>query len=210
MPSPIVAVVAGGVATSALSSAAQSKAAEGAAGAQLEASRLGIEEQRRQFDRVQELLSPFTEAGTQAVERQGAIAGLQGPEAQREAIANIESSPLFTSIAEQGENALLQNAAATGGLRGGDIQGALAQFRPALLNQFLNQEFNRLGGLANLGQASAAGVASAGVRTGENVTNLITEGGQVRARNILDQGEIRAQQFGDIGTLIGTAARGEF
>lgn len=207
MPDPITAVVAGGtLITGAMSSKAQAEAAEGASAAQLEASQQGIAESRRQFDAVQQLLAPYAETGAQAIERQGAIAGLQGPEAQAEFIRNLESSPLFTGIFEQGEEAILQSASATGGLRGGNVQGALAQFRPALLNQFIEREYNRLGGLANLGQASAAGVGTAGVRIGENVTNLITQGGQATAGNILAQGKIRADQWGDIGKTVGTVA----
>lgn len=207
MPDPVTAVVAGGgLITGAMSSKARSEAAEGASEAQLEASRLGIEEQRRQFDKMQQLLAPYTEMGTQAIERQGAIAGLQGPEAQEEFIKSLETSPLFQGIYRQGEDAILQSASATGGLRGGNVQGALAQFRPALLNEFINREYARLGGLANLGQASAAGVGAAGMRTGENVTNLITQGGQATAGNILAQGKIQADQWGNIGKTVGTVA----
>lgn len=206
MPNPVSIIAGATLITGAMSAKAQSEAAEGASEAQLEASRLGIEEQRRQFDEMQLLLQPYTETGAQAFERQGTIAGLQGPEAQKEFIRNLETSPIFKSLTEQGESAILQSASATGGLRGGNVQGALAQFRPALLNQFIEQEYSRLGGLANLGQASAAGVGAAGMRTGENVTNLITQGGQATAGNILAQGKIQADQWGNIGKTVGIVA----
>ena len=66
----------------------------------------------------------------------------------------------------QGENAMLQNAAATGGLRGGNLQGALAKFRPQVLSQLINQRMAQLGGLAGMGQQAATtlgtGLGSAG------------------------------------------------
>jgi hypothetical protein len=75
-------------------------------------------------------------AGGPALQAQMAALGLSGPEAQQEYVAQQEQSPAFQALARQQEEALLQNASATGGLRGGNVQGALAQFRPALLNQF--------------------------------------------------------------------------
>ena len=57
------AVVGGAVISGVMSSKAQKKAANAAAGAQIEASEMGVEEQRRQFDAVQKLLKPYSDAG---------------------------------------------------------------------------------------------------------------------------------------------------
>ena len=95
-------------------------------------------------------------------------------------------------MAQQGEEALLQRASATGGLRGGNIQGALAQFRPALLSNLIEQQYGRLGGmtalgsettsnLARLGQASAAGTGAAAQTTGTNVATLLGQQGAAAA-----------------------------
>ena len=113
-----------------VSGLAQSNAAQSAAETQAGASQAGIEEQRRQFDAIQKLLAPYVAAGTPALEAQQAFLGLQGPEAERAAIERIRGGETFQALAGQGEEALLQRASATGGLRGGNIQGALAQFRP--------------------------------------------------------------------------------
>ena len=93
----------------------------------------------------------------------------------------LEQSPAFQALARQQEEAILQNASATGGLRGGNVQGALAQFRPALLNQFLEQQYGRLGGMTALGQQSAAGVGTAGMQSATSISNLLAEGGAARA-----------------------------
>src|ERR1041385_3752111 len=123
------AVVGGAVVGSVVSGNAQKKAANTAANAQQQASEAGIAEQQRQFDEVRKLLAPYVNAGTGALGAQQNILGLNGAEAQRQAMAGIESSPQFASLSQQGENAILANASATGGLRGGNVQGALAQFR---------------------------------------------------------------------------------
>jgi hypothetical protein len=158
-----------------------------ASGVQSGAAQGGIDEQRRQFDEITKLLSPYTKAGETAVTGQQALVGLGGPQAQQQAIAALQGSPQFQALQQQGENAILQNASATGGLRGGNVQGALAQFRPALLSQLINQQYERLGGLTNVGQASAARQAAFGQQTGANVANLMTQQGQAQAGGILGE-----------------------
>ena len=110
----------------------------------------------------------------------------------------------------------MQGASATGGLRGGNIQGALAQFEPQLLSQLINQQYGRLGGLAatggtvaqnlasgglsatgelaRIGQASAAGVGTAGSQTGANIANLLGQQGAAMAGADIAQG----RAFGSI------------
>ena len=196
-----------------ISGMAQADAAESAAQTQAGASQAGIAEQRRQFEAIQKLLEPYVQAGTgaisqlqpfqqagaQAFEQQQAIAGLRGPEAQRAAIAQIEQSPFLQSQIQQGEEALLQRASATGGLRGGNIQAALAQFRPQMLQQAIEQQYGRLGGFAGAGlgvteqlyrggQAAAAGQASQAQALGTNVSNLLAQQGAALAGGELAQG----------------------
>lgn len=200
------AVVAGSVITGVMASNAQSDAAESAAGAQTAASEASIAEQRRQFDAVQELLKPYVTAGQGAIEGQQGLLGLAGPDAQRKAIAGIESSPQFASMMKQGENAILQNASATGGLRGGNVQATLAQFRPQLLSQLIESQFSKLGTVSGLGQASAAGQAAAAQQTGANIGNALTQQGQAAAGAALAQGQASAQMWGNIGGTIGNVA----
>lgn len=195
--------IAAGLLGSAFSSRKQSKAVEGATDEQLEASRLAIDEQGRQFDAMQEILSPFVQGGNQTLAGQLGILGM-GPEgAQQAAIDQIQQSPMFQSLLQQGESSILQNASATGGLRGGNTQAALAQFSPALLNQQIQQQFQNLGGLTQLGQASAARVGSAGMQTGANVSNLLMDRGQAIGQGALAQGRIGSQFTSDLAGGIG-------
>ena len=205
----------------------QADAAEQAAGIQAGASQAGIAEQRRQFDELQRMLAPYRQAGEvalgrlapyitggeRAYEQQAALAGLSGPEAQRAAVEAISGSPGFQESVRQGEEALLSRAAATGGLRGGNIQAALAQFRPAMLEQAINQAYGRFGGLAGTGLGltenliirgqNAAGMsAQAGQLTGANIGNLLTQQGQAMAGGILGQ----AQPFAQLAALPGQIA----
>lgn len=180
------------------------KAGESAAGTQAAASRAGIEEQRRQFDLTQGLLSPYQQAGLPALQAQQAQLGLLGTQAQQDVVSGIMASPLYASMSQQGENAILQNASATGGLRGGNTQAALAQFRPAILNQLLSQQYERLGGLTSLGQNAAAGIGNAGMQTGTNVSNLLQQQGAAMAGGQLAQGAANAGVASGISGALGT------
>jgi hypothetical protein len=167
----------------------QADAASSAAGIQGAAAQAGIDEQRRQFDTVQKLLKDYTEAGPGALAAQQELLGLKGPEAERAAIERISGGETYKALAAQGENALLQQASATGGLRGGNIQAALGQFRPQLLSSLIDQQYGRLGGMTSLGQASAAGVGAAGMQTGANVSNLLGQQGAAQAGAEIAQGK---------------------
>jgi len=201
MPGPAVALIAGGSAL--VGSAMQSRAAGKAAQAQQAGAQQGIDEQRRQFDEIQRLLAPYVAAGQPALQQQQALLGLQGQEAQQQAIQGVEQSPLLQALTRQGEEAMLQNAAATGGLRGGNLQAALAQFRPAMLQQALDQQYARLGGMTSLGQQSAAGVGTAGMQTGENVAGLLGQQAAAQAGGALGRAGAFAPLFNLPGQLAG-------
>jgi hypothetical protein len=179
MPDPITATIAG--VGSVASSVVGANAAGKAGRAQERAAMKGVEEQRLAREEMRALLQPYVAAGGPALEAQMASLGLAGPEAQQAFVAQQEQSPAFQALARQQEEAILQNASATGGLRGGNVQGALAQFRPALLNQFITQQYDRLGGLTALGQQSAAGVGTAGMQSANAIGQLFGQAGQAQA-----------------------------
>lgn len=165
-----------------------SKSASKAADATKDATQAGIDQQNKQFDAVQKLLLPYTSAGPGALTGQQDLLGLNGQQAQRTAINGIQNSAQFDALARQGETGILANASATGGLRGGNTQGALATFRPQLLSALIDQQYSRLGGLTSLGENAAAGVGNAGIQSGNNVTSLLGQMGAANAGNALAQG----------------------
>lgn len=152
-----------------------------AAKAQSKAAMAGIAEQRRQFDAVQALLQPYVSAGTSALSAQQDLLGVNGPEAQQQAIAALQGSPEMEALTKQGETGILQNAAATGGLRGGNTQGALATFRPQMLSNLINQQYARLGGLSSAGLSAAGGLGTAGQNSANQIAALFGQQGQAQA-----------------------------
>lgn len=205
--------VIGGVATS-MAGSEQADAAESAANTQAASADKGVAEQRRQFDLTQNLLRPYVNTGTSALEFQKNFAGLNGPEQLQGAIDSVLNSPMFSSSLKQGENAILQNASATGGLRGGNTQSALAQFRPQLLSSLIDQQYQRLGGLTTLGQNSAVMQANLGQQTAGNISNLFQQAGAAQAGSQIAAGNAAANStraWGNAGQqIIGYYAGGGF
>lgn len=181
----------------------QSEAASDAAAAQAGSAEAGVAEQRRQFDAIQKLLAPYVAAGQPALTAQQAMLGLGTPEAEAAQIAAVERSPTYQAMLRSGEESLLQRASATGGLRGGNIQAALAQFRPQLLAQELENRYSRLSGLTTLGQQSAVGVGNAGMQTGANVANLLANQGAAQAAGALGQAQAWGGTLGGLSNLYG-------
>lgn len=150
----------------------------------------GIQQQAAQAGQAQ--LAPYATAGTGALSAQQDLLGLNGPEAQAKAIAALQASPQFTAQQQLGENRILANASATGGLRGGNVQAALAQYSPALLSQIIGEQYSRLGGLTNTGLSAAGGVS-----------NLIQQGGAAQAGGALAKGQTNANYIGSAVNALG-------
>jgi hypothetical protein len=93
------------------------------------------------------------------------------------------------------------------------VQAALAQFRPQMLQQAIEQQYARLGGMAGAGlgateqlyrggQASAANQASEAGTMGTNVANLLQQQGAAQAGGALGRGAA----FGQFAQMPGQLA----
>jgi hypothetical protein len=193
-----IALGVGALGSAAIGASAASKAGK----YQERAADKGVEEQRAAREEMRRLLEPYVAAGGPALEAQMGALGLRGAEAQQAYVAEQEQSPIYQALKRQQEESILQNASATGGLRGGNIQGALAQFSPALLNQFLTQQYDRLGGMTALGQQSAAGVGTSGMQSANAISGLFGQAGAARAGAALGVGQALSGPF-NLATSLG-------
>lgn len=183
---------------------AQKEGTIAAAQAQKESTAAQIAEARRQFDQIQKLLAPYSAAGNKALTGQLNLIGLGrgSPQSlQAAAIKQLADGPQMAELVRQGENGILQNASATGGLRGGNTQAALAQFRPSILNALIDQQYARLGGLSSMGQSAAAGVGNAGQNSSSQIINALGQQGSVLANNALSLGNANANNFLQQGSI---------
>lgn len=185
-------------------------AAKGAAQTQANAAQAGINQQNQMFAALQQALSPYTQAGTGALGAYQSLSGLGGQAAQQTAIDGIQNGAQFQALNQQGQNAILQNASATGGLRGGNTQAALAQFSPQLLQGLIQQSLGNYGNIASLGQSSAAGVGNAGMQSANSISGLLQQQGAATAGGQVAAGQSGINNFGTLlnagGLLAGSGA----
>lgn len=97
-------------------------------------------------------LSPFAASGRGAIGIQEALSGLQGREAFNEALID---SPVQQFLREQGQRAVTSQAAALGGLGGGNVQRELARFGQGLAGQQLQQQLSNIQNITGRGLQAA-------------------------------------------------------
>jgi hypothetical protein len=164
------------------------------------ATQAGQQQFAQQNEQLQKLFAPYTQAGTQGLQAQNDLNGLNGPEAQQRAINGIQNGSEYQTMLAQGNTNILQNASATGGVRGGNTQGALGTFAPTLLNNLVNNQYQRLGGITGLGaqmtqglagytNQNAAGSAGLGMQGAQSIAGLLGAQGQAVAGGQLAQGQ---------------------
>jgi len=133
-------------------------------------------------------LNPYTQAGSAALAQQQNILGLNGANAQGDAYAQIQGSPAFQAMGKAGQDAILAQASATGGVRGGNTQGALAQFGTQNLANLMQQQYSQLGGLSNMGYGAAGAQGNMLYNAG------VTQGGYQQDLGAIKAGSILGQQ----------------
>lgn len=191
------------VGTTLIGAAASSNSADKAADAQTYAADQGVAESRRSQAEATAILKPYVDAGYSSLTSMGDLTGANGDEAYQSEINRIKTSPEFLTLLDQGEQGLLSNASATGGLRGGDTQRALMELRPQLLSEQINKKYSQYGGLTQIGQASAAGEASAQLQTGQNIVGLQQARGAAAAGESIAQGNIISGVLNQGATILG-------
>ena len=119
---------------------------------------------------------------------------------QQATLDRLSQDPLFLAKVKSGEEALLQNASATGGLRGGNVQAALAQFRPQMLSEEIANRIAQLSGIVEAGsgqefdairiaQSSAAQQAAAAGQAGQTMANIFGNLAQSQAQRAASSGQ---------------------
>lgn len=128
---------------------------QGALGALQQGIGMGRGDVRSLLGRGAGALNPFVQPGQMAQQRQAALSGALGADAQAQAMQAFMDSPQQAFLREQGERAVTRNAAALGGLGGGNVMKELSRFGTGLAAQDFENQFNRLGQVAGQGLTAA-------------------------------------------------------
>jgi hypothetical protein len=175
-----------------------------------EQGQLGIDEINKQFGLTESAFAPTIASGQGAFDQQAALSGALGPEAQKAAFANFQASPGQQFLQQQGEKALLRNAAATGQLGGGRTQQALQEQAIGLAQQDFANQFSRLGNVAGQGLTLQSQLGGLRQGLGTNIANLRGGIGQAQGDALLGNAQAgvnaAAAQDQGVANIIGLGA----
>lgn len=183
----------------------QSKAAKQAAQLQYDAAMAGLNEERRQFDITRADYQPYQDLGKSAINPLGNLVGVNGADAQQTIIDQLKGGPLYSSLIDSGEEALLANASATGGLRGGNTQDALARFRGDTLNSVIADQLAQYSGLVGIGSGATDAVSNFGANAVARQNALRNQGASAQAQAKLIQAGIAARNWANFGSSLDDA-----
>lgn len=211
LASPVV----GGI-SSVLGANSASDAAKQAAATQQAAQDAALAEMRRQFDIGQGNLQPWLNSGRSALGQLDTLMAPGGELSQRFDLSKFQQDPGYQFQLQQGEQGVNRAAAARGGYDSGRTLKELLRFDNGLAaqsygdayNRYNNDQtnrYNRLAGLAGLGQTSANALTNSGNAYGNNVANTLTAGGNAQAASQIAQGNARMSGYSGIANALSGA-----
>jgi hypothetical protein len=152
-----------------------------------------VGEQRRQYDQTRTDLMPWLQAG------QGALTQMQQLNAGN--FDSFKTSPDYQFAYDQGMQSLDRSAASRGGLYSGGHSADLMKFGSGLASQNYNNYYNRLAGLAQVGQTTGGSLGEFGANAATNIGNA-----RASAYNQIGQNnaQFAAGTAGALGNLWGS------
>ena len=206
---------------SAIGGLGQAYAGQRAAGAQVDAANLAIEAQRRARDEDIARLQPRLTAGNNALAQMQSGAFAQ-PAAFRFGAGNFQADPGAAFRFKTGIDALNRTAAANAGLQSGAALKAATRYGQDFGSQEFgnaynraltdynadvarsNTGYNRLAGLADIGQTAGTQIGAAGQNYATNFGNLTGQAGQATGAGYLGAGSSVNNLFGALNNQYNT------
>lgn len=180
----------------AVSANQQKKGAQGAANATERANNASIAEQQRQYDLTRQDQQPWMQAGQSAL---GQMQALNAGD-----FSSFKESPDYQFAFDQGMQGLDRSAAAGGMLTSGGADADRIAYGQGMASQQYGNYYNRLAGLAGVGQQTASGLGQLGANTGANIGNALMNTGQARASSYMAKADANSQLAG-LATGVGSS-----
>ncbi|MEL0098075.1 MAG: hypothetical protein VW907_00800 [Opitutae bacterium] len=152
------------------------------------------------YDTAQGYQQTYRDLGQEAAQRQAALTGALGPEAQAQAFAEYQASPALDYLQQQSERALTRQAAALGGLGGGNVRQDLVKLTADLYGQDYANQFARLGEIAQRGYGAAGTSAQLGGQQAGTIAGVGQAGATTAA-------QMQDALSGRLGNILGTEAQ---
>lgn len=157
-----------------------------AADTQANAANNALAFQKSQYDTSQANFKPYMDAGAGATYSMSKLLGT-GPGGQQGTpdYSGFYNSPDYAFAKQQGQLGIEQGANARGMNLSGNTLRDLSSFNSGLATQQYGNYYNKLMGLSQLGQASAAGSAQSGTTAAGQIGNTTQAIGQAQASGIV-------------------------
>lgn len=153
-------------------------AAKKAGKAQLQATQMAVDEQRRQYDTSRADMQPWQQAGGQAI---GSLSAMLQPGYDH------TTSPGYQFRFGEGQRAVEGSAASKGMLMSGGTLKDLTRFGQGIAADDFNQQFNRTASVAAGGQQANQSLGQLGANAATNIGNAQMQGGNARASGYVGQ-----------------------
>lgn len=160
-----------------------------AAEAQTNAANQAAQLQKQMFDKTQANLSPFMQAGTEALP---GLTNLLNPIDETQALSDYYNSDQYALMGSQAQNNLLAASEAMGGMGNTSTANSLQMIAPQMGQQHLGQlyarqadDFNRHMGVVNMGQNAAANLGNAGQNYASQAGQAYQQAGQAQAQGAM-------------------------
>jgi len=153
-----------------------------------------IAEQRRQYDQTRADMEPWRVAGADGLNRLNAL--LANPD-------SIQDSAAYQWRIGQGVQGMDRSAAARGALYSGGQSADLMRFGQGLASQEYGEQWNRLAGLAGVGQSANSQLGALGANAAGNIGNAYANMGNARASAYGQQAQAWNNALGGVVGSVG-------
>jgi len=177
------------------SSNQQKGAAQSAANAQKNAANQAIQQTEQNYQRTSGNLSPYISAGNNAL---GQMQALNSGD-----YSSFKASPDYQFSLSQGIQGLDRSAAARGSLYSGGHSADILGYAQGLASQNYGNYYNRLAGLAGMGQNASTNLGSIGAGKAGSIGSYLMDAGNAQATSAIQQGNQTANLMGNLAGLAG-------
>lgn len=127
---------------------------------------------------------------------------------QAAVIQALKDSPVYKALFGNAVDATLANASATGGLRGGNTQDALARVGSDTLAKVYQDRIANLGSVSGAGLGATGNLQQLGADNARAIASLFGAKGDTEAGGILQRAGINSQMLNTIASEAGKVADG--
>lgn len=141
----------------------------------------------RRFQEGKALMTPYTEAGENALGQYGDAVGLHGADKQKAFYDNFQHDPGFETSLNNALSETMRRYSITGNTGGGLANSLLKTGQNAIYGQYQNR-LSQLGGLVDTGRSGATAVLGAGGTAAAQQGNLLSQAGMFAGQGVQGAG----------------------